>query len=483
MLQSQPINVILQGDAKAKLQELESESVDECVSSPPYRGVRDYGVDGQLGLEESDDEYLDKLVAVYDEVKRVLKPYGSCYVIIGDTYNGNKKGNTHGTGQGSVRVKHGQNDQEFVKKVNPKIPNKSLLMIPERFAQKMLEHGWILRSKIIWHKPNAMPNSSKTRFTVDWEYVFMFVKNNEPLWWINTKDGRLVREKPPTVTDGVEGIDWDWGERDGEDLDDEERPESWVRGETIGKEPGSWWAKDSHWEGHDYYFETQFEPLEHPDYTDRKNHRFGGNKSKGYGPGTYSGKQYDVKKLIFGRIKRCVWNFAELFLIEVEPADDKVEKGELWSISTKGVKEAHFAVFPEELIETPIKAGCPEFVCKKCGMPRVRLFAEERIATRPGLDTGNGKSGTEDDPNASLHNSDLSTKREQILRKEIGLSDCHCNAGFVPGVVLDPFFGSGTTGLVALKLGRNFLGVELNSRYIQIAMARLKDWLTQTRLF
>ncbi|MEA2016486.1 MAG: site-specific DNA-methyltransferase, partial [Actinomycetota bacterium] len=180
-----------------------------------------------------------------------------------------------------------------------------------------------------------------------------------------------------------------------------------------------------------YYFEQQFED---------------------YGTGQTSYRDRDMRPNEQGRNKRTVW-----------------------TINTKPFKEAHFAVFPEELVETPIKAGCPKYICKKCGKARMKIIDNsERVNTRPGLDTGSMKSGKDIDPNKELHKSDLSKYRQQIKYKEIGYTDCGCGKGFKPGIDLDPFMGAGTVGIVAKKLGRNYIGIELNPEYCKIAEARIK---------
>jgi DNA modification methylase len=347
---------ILQGDALTKLRELESESVDCCITSPPYYKLRDYKADGQLGLERTYQEYLERLIAIFDEVKRVLVPAGSAYVVIGDSYG----------------------------------PDKSLLKIPQRFCIRMIDHGWINRNDLIWYKRNCMPSSIKDRYTVDYELIYFFTKSQK------------------------------------------------------------------------YHFETQYEPLE-----------------------------CGLVENALGRIKRCVMD-----------------------MPTVQYPEAHFAVYPPSLIEPLIKASCPQYVCLKCRTPRKMIYHEERINTRPGLDVGNGKSGKADDPNAGLHNADLSKYRQRIVRypliggkkhaaetgkhnrtysgnewqpvisrEEAELTDCNCNAGFRPGVCLDPFMGSGTTGEVALSLARNFIGIELNAEYIEKqVMKRLDKYIHQQRL-
>lgn len=132
------------GDALQMLKSLQDECIDMVMTSPPYWALRDYDVAGQLGLESTFQEYINKLCDIFDEVKRVLKKQGTCWVNIGDT-----------------------------------LLNKSLCQIPSRFAIEMTNRGWILRNEIIWHKPNAMPSSANDRFTIDFEKVFFFVKSKK----------------------------------------------------------------------------------------------------------------------------------------------------------------------------------------------------------------------------------------------------------------------------------------------------------------
>jgi len=156
----------------------------------------------------------------------------------------------------------------------------------------------------------------------------------------------------------------------------------------------------------------------------------------------------------------------------------------VWNINTKPFKEAHFAVFPEELVQTPVLACVPEHICNKCGKAREKVYDNsERHNTRPGKNVLTGKSGTCDNPNYSLHKSDLSKYRQQLVYKSIEYTDCGCGAGFHPGIVLDPFMGSGTTALVALKLNRNFVGIELNPEYIKIAENRIRSEREKQSLF
>lgn len=173
------INKIICGDCLEVMKKVPNESIDMVITSPPYWGLRDYGVEEQLGIEPMFDEYVVKLCDIFDEVKRVLKKKGTCWVNLGDTYS------THG---GSANTTHTHNFmsakqsvEEGIYKPKPKsLPfEKSLIQIPSRFAIEMSNRGWILRNEIIWHKPNCMPDSAKDRFTVDFEKLFFFVKNKK----------------------------------------------------------------------------------------------------------------------------------------------------------------------------------------------------------------------------------------------------------------------------------------------------------------
>jgi site-specific DNA-methyltransferase (adenine-specific) len=133
---------IATGDALWVLRQLPSESVHAAITSPPYWRLRDYEIDGQIGLEATPEEYVDRLLPIFDELWRVLRKDGTCWVVLGDTYVG-----------------------------------KCLAFIPGRFGSAMTAHKWICRNKCIWHKPNATPASVADRFTANYEEVFFFTKN------------------------------------------------------------------------------------------------------------------------------------------------------------------------------------------------------------------------------------------------------------------------------------------------------------------
>lgn len=164
-------NKIYQGDALETLRTFPDKCIDMAITSPPYYGLRDYGVDGQIGMESTFQEYITKLCDIFDEVKRVLKDDGTCWVNIGDTYDGNKRG----IDDSKLSEAAIQSCEGLIKKTQ--LQNKCLLQIPARFAIEMTNRGWILRNEIIWCKPNVMPSSVKDRFSVDYEKLFFFSKS------------------------------------------------------------------------------------------------------------------------------------------------------------------------------------------------------------------------------------------------------------------------------------------------------------------
>ena len=165
---------ILGGDARSILTTFPANSIDCIVTSPPYWQQRDYGVSGQLGHEAMFTDYVDNLCGVFDEIKRVLKPTGTAWVNLGDTYTTKQRRNG--------------------------MPTKCLLQLPSRFALEMTARGWTLRNEIIWHKPNCMPESAKDRFTTDFEKLYFFTKSpryyfRQQLEAFRSKDG-LKRRLP-----------------------------------------------------------------------------------------------------------------------------------------------------------------------------------------------------------------------------------------------------------------------------------------------
>lgn len=168
------IDKIYQGDSLEVLKTFEDNSIDCCVTSPPYYALRDYGVDGQIGLEDSPEEYIERLTEVFMEVNRVLKPNGTLWLNIGDSYNGNKVGNTE-----VVKNKKVSESNYFHKKLWSGAKPKDLIGIPWMLAFSLRNAGWYLRQDIIWHKPNPMPESVKDRCTKSHEYIFLMTKSQK----------------------------------------------------------------------------------------------------------------------------------------------------------------------------------------------------------------------------------------------------------------------------------------------------------------
>ena len=350
---------------------------------------------GQLGLEPTPEMYVKHLCDIFDEIKRVLREDGTLWVNIGDAFKSKGSARTWAFTLDGKRM-----EDEDCNVVNLNIRNKSLVGLPEMFVLEMQKRGWIRRNTIIWKKGNAIPCSVKDRFTVDFEYMYLFVKSES------------------------------------------------------------------------YYFEQQFEPFS--DITEVK-YRIQLRKNKEYNckePYKYNMPyKHNKARLVSQESPNRMWEDNES--LEAQLARGR-NKRCVWEINTRPFKDAHFAVFPPDLLEIPIKAGCPEYICVKCGKPAKKIFdSSRRINTRPGKDVLKGKSGTDENPNKSLHRSDLARYRQIILYEDAGYERCDCNAGFQPGIVLDPFMGSGTTAIVAEKLNRLWVGIEIKKEYIDIAKKRI----------
>lgn len=296
-----PSHQIVVGDCLQLLRELPDQSVHCCVTSPPYFGLRDYGVNGQIGLEETPAEFIARLVDVFREVRRVLRNDGTCWVNMGDSYasvaggyapNGSK--GKHDTVSSSTRgaVLHGR-------RRNPPngLKHKDLMGIPWRLAFALQDDGWYLRQDIIWHKPNPMPESVRDRCTKSHEYIFLLSKSRKYYF-----DQAAITE--PLAQASVERLaQANWGCQHGSDR---------VPGKTngcmkaVGGSRRNSFARETKYTSGEHGQSGQHRP-DRPDID-------------------YSGR----------RNKRSVW-----------------------SVSTIGFKGAHFATFPPDLIRPCILAGCP----------------------------------------------------------------------------------------------------------------------------
>lgn len=191
------------GDVLETLKTLDSESVQCCITSPPYYGLRNYGVDGQLGIESTPFEYIDKILVVFDELKRILKKDGTLWLNIGDSYVskptgslGNFTGEAYGFGKSH---KHQNAGTERIDKTGFGIPEKNLIGIPWRIAFGLQDRNWILRQDIIWEKLNPMPESVKSRCTKAHEYLFLLSKRQD--YYFNHE---AIQEKTSIIEDEVD---------------------------------------------------------------------------------------------------------------------------------------------------------------------------------------------------------------------------------------------------------------------------------------
>jgi len=321
-----PRNTVLVGAAAEHLRRLPDASVDCVVTSPPYFRLRDYGVDGQIGLEAHVDGWAAELRGVLGEAARVLKPTGSLWLNLGDAY--------------SRRPADGA-------------APKSLLLGPERVALGLLADGWVIRNKVIWAKTNPMPNSVRDRLACTWEVIYFATRSRRyhfDLDSIRVPHQGTRRPTGPSVVEKRGRPDW--------------------AGPLAGDHSG----------------------LDKLKAKGRSGHPLGKNP------------------------------------------------GDVWRLPTAGYRGAHFATFPQRLIDGPILATCPEKVCTRCGLPWERQPHRQlgAVAVRGELAPG-----------------------------------CSCGARTRPGLVLDPFMGAGT--VAARHHGRDWLGIELNPEFVALTNQRLDN--------
>lgn len=426
---------ILQGQVLEKIKEIPDNSVDTIITSPPYWALRDYKVDGQWGLEPDFREYLKKLHDLMEELRRVLKKTGTCWVNIGDTYGGGTAHSDWSSVDEDFDCKR-MNEDKFKTSLSKPKP-KSRIGIPERFYIDCIDNGWIARNHIPWVKPNAMPSSIVDRFSNKWESIFFFALEQKYYFNLNA-----VRETPlgKYNTNVVQSSN--------------------TMGQTslVPIEPG----KESSTKKQDNTLKADGRPdPTKKGFNDRWNQRKH-NSDKGLVQ--YAGMEERVQQ---GR-ERGVDH--ELGLTHVNGKNP----GDVMFIASKAFPEAHFATFPPELPLKILKCACPEQVCKNCGQPRhpIREPTEEYAKL-----LGKGWHDHENDEEAGMQQSMIKTS-VCASYKIVGYTDCGCNAGWRPGVVLDPFFGSGTVALAAEQLARHWIGIELKPDYIEIAKKRLAPFMT-----
>jgi DNA modification methylase len=263
-------NVIINENCITGLKKLESNSIDCCVTSPPYFGLRDYGTDEQIGLEETPEQFVSALVDVFREVKRVLKDDGTLWLNLGDSYAGN---NSQASNNG--RAGFGNERERIVNRTGNGLKPKDLIGIPWRVAFALQTDGWYLRQDIIWHKPNPMPESVTDRCTKAHEYIFLLSKSQRYHY-----DADAIKEE---------------ANYDG--------------------------RKDTVMKGSTKYKDTPIMPNQSIQTMAQRGHERWSKNDDG--------------------------EFVK-------------NKSSVWTVTIKPYSGAHFATFPQDLIEPCIKAGCPK---------------------------------------------------------------------------------------------------------------------------
>lgn len=208
------INTIYNESCLDTLKKMPNDFLDCVITSPPYWQLRDYGYNGQWGLEPTFNEYLEHLWEMMDEIYRVLKPTGTCWINLGDTYNtisGGIRGLERAKENNNVRSISKKNiiGQGFQQQKSKEIAEKCLLLLPHRFAIGCIDRGWIMRNDIIWAKRNGMPEPVTDRFTKKHEYIFLMTKSKKYYFdldiikdrLVNDNDFELKGKNPGTVSD------------------------------------------------------------------------------------------------------------------------------------------------------------------------------------------------------------------------------------------------------------------------------------------
>lgn len=358
------INKVYNEPCLETLKKMPDQFIDCVVTSPPYWQLRDYGYDGQWGLESTYQEYLENLWSMMDEIYRVLKPNGTVWINLGDTYNGNKIGNTSNIGG----FENSSNNLKKSKIQNVK--DKCLLLIPHRFAIGCIDRGWIIRNDIIWAKRNGMPESVTDRFSKKHEYFFFMVKNKDYYFDLDS-----VRDK--IKIESLKRYEYDFSGNKNQISRDKVGYPKGNSKHLIGEKP-QYSILDKDFRNpiveirdlpeHDLMREylsnarkkksITIQEIENIFQSQAPHHWF----EKG---GSYPSKEDWIKL-------KEILNFDETYdeqMTNVEYKSGLKEnnpKGkncgdvsDFWDIPTKPSKSKHYATYNDELLKKPILAGCP----------------------------------------------------------------------------------------------------------------------------
>lgn len=332
------LNKVYLGDALETVKTFPDKSIDCVVTSPPYYALRDYGIDGQIGLEETPEAYIQRLVDLFHEIRRVLKDDGTIWVNIGDSYNSSAAGNKIPSGFSQTRPSRisGNGDQETVqtgKHIIEGIKPKDLIGIPWMLAFALRADGWYLRQDIIWHKPNPMPESVTDRCTKSHEYVFLLSKSQKYYF-----DYEAIQEEAVTQIDPRIGsrIEYD-GMRKGQDGTGNRAFVSLkVKGHKMGGK--------KYGENDDPHYQTK----SGKDYQPQMRWGSGTKKERTHEQG-YSQTENGGHRDNSGGFD-CEMSIRDGVVVR--------NKRDVWTVNVRPNKEAHFATYPQTLISPCILAGC-----------------------------------------------------------------------------------------------------------------------------
>ena len=491
--------MIVCGESLSILSAMPSESVHCCITSPPYWGLRAYqGDSGMIGLEPTLEEHIERLAEVFRQVRRVLRSDGTLWLNYGDCYAGGNRGPG-----GSQKQSSNTGATDLGPSPLCGLKPKDLMMMPARVALALQADGWYLRSEIIWHKPNPMPESVTDRPTSAHEKLFLFAKSGSPTFWVH-EDGRGSRTKPEPDYKWVHGATGSVMYRQPSDeLGDVEHvagypneriPASWATSDYYDDQDPRYgkrttpkgWRRVNRWRGRDYFYDAEAVRTSLKDPSDTAEDRAlraswdhkaapslekNGIRPRGHHrPHQGFDDQWDA-------------------MSKQEQQANGANLRNVWKIATAPYSGAHFATFPPALVEPCIKAGTSQKgVCSECGAPWVRRV--ERVSGHskdcPSTEAAHYARGGTSPPVGTVGRSGGS--RVDGTAKTLGWHpSCSCQqpnsdpCPTKPAIVLDPFGGAGTVQLVVQRLGRRALCIEISPEYAQMARDRCEQDLPVTR--
>lgn len=423
---------IILNDVREGLKQIPDNSVDVIVSSPPYFAQRSYHAgDKEIGHEPTSQGFVDSLVDIfYNHCWRVLKPHGLIFLNLGDSYNGSG-------GQGS----QGGPEKGVLSKSDESYKPRDLLNVPHRVYEGLRAKGYYWRSTVIFSKTNGMPESVKG---VRWERHKVKVRDipvEETIW----KKDKIAGQEGSSAGNHHE-VEW----ADCPGCDKCSPHEGYVLRWGSGR-PTSKYETIGILTKENYYWDTEAVRTPYAE-SSKRNHDYPVGSFGGGTDGNRMTKEVD---------KPALTNF---FI--------GANLGNIWEMPTAMFSEKHFATFPEELPELCIKAGSSEFgCCSECGKPYARVV--ERVVGEERPERFEDGSGYDNRRKPT----DIFAQSTSTTLRTIGWRPTcsHKDAEVVPSVVLDPFAGACTTLLVANRLNRDAIGIELNEDYIGIGEKRVYE--------